>query len=70
MGLDGEILTAGILLLFALLIMIALWILSVRKAYRLEWILEEILTRHGMTSAQIRAIIDGDATIEFDGGRR
>ena len=67
---DATILTAAILLAWAVLMMIALWLLAVRKAYRLETLLEEILNAHGMTGFEIRAILDGDATLTIDGGTR
>lgn len=70
MTLEQMIATTAILLLVALGNMIALWILAVRKAYRLETLLEEILNAHGMTGFEIRAILDGDATLTIDGGTR
>ena len=61
------ILTAAILLLWALLTMIALWLLAVRKAYRLEDLLEMILEGYGFSGREIRAIIDGDARLDVEG---
>jgi len=70
MSLDSMILTAAILLAWAVLMMIALWLLAVRKAYRLEELLTAILSAHGMTEFEIVAILDGDARLDIDGGQR